>query len=171
MVMVTMSLWQDVASCPYIKPTYMVSKQNFCMSSDPQVAHTDFDPLVCKQAKNILYVAFALCCKEGSMLMIWTKDCYRTKENRMYYCHFYLYIPYGVMLYLPGDVIHAGDFCFSRQPTNDFSNECVHFYICDGNDTNTLADALDNKNHNKHEAEYVPDPVILSHIKEKLIDC
>ena len=170
MVMVTKSLWQDVSSCPYMKPTYMVSKQNFCMSSDPQVAHTDFDPFVCQQSKNIPYVAFAPCCKEGSMLMVWTKDCYETKENRRYYCHFYLYIPYGVMLYLPGDVIHAGGFCFGRKPTNQLSNERVHFYICDGNDSNALADALDNKNHNKHEPEYVPDPEILSRIKERLVE-
>jgi len=33
------------------------------------------------------------------------------------------------------------------------------FYICDGNDTNMLADALlDNKSHNKHEPKYAPEP-------------
>jgi len=73
MVLMAMLLWQDAASCLYIKPTYMVSKTNFYMSSDPQVAHTDFNPLVCQQVKNIPYIAFTLCCKEGSMLMIWDK--------------------------------------------------------------------------------------------------
>jgi len=95
---------------------------------------------------------------EGLMLMIWTKDCYHTTETKMYYSHFTLFITYGVMLYLPGDIIHAGGFCFGRKVRNDFNNECIHFYICDGNDTKTLTDALDNKNHNKHKPEYVHKP-------------
>jgi len=48
MVLMAMSLWQDAASCLYIKLMYMVSKKNFYMLSDPQVAHTDFNSLVCQ---------------------------------------------------------------------------------------------------------------------------
>jgi len=72
------------------------------------------------------------------------------------------------MLYLPGDFIHTGGFCFGRKVRNDFSNEHVHFYICDGNNTNMLADALDNRNHNKHKPKYVPEPQLLSCIKTRL---
>jgi len=54
MVLMAMLLWQDGASCPYIKLMYMVSKKNVCMLCDPQVAHTDLDPLVwLPAAKNI----------------------------------------------------------------------------------------------------------------------
>jgi len=45
-------------------------------------------------------------------------------DGNEYFCHFYIYIPCGSILFLYGDTVHAGSF---------YSNQHIHFNICNGN--------------------------------------
>jgi len=78
--------------------------------------------------------------EDGCMLLIFPEK-YKTgkpvpNEKPEQY---YLYIPYGLALILPGHVVHAGRFCFGQStksneasPKNisQFTNHCLHFFLC-----------------------------------------
>ena len=105
------SFWKDETCAPMLKAMYMVSCIILHLPSVPQVAHTDFHDCVCKDAKNKPYIAFAPACPKGCMLLVWMKDKY-VVSIKEYYHHFYIYIPCGSILFLPGDTVHAGGFSF-----------------------------------------------------------
>ena len=67
------------------------------------------------------------------MLLVWTKEKYTGKDEKEYFCHFYVYIPHGSILFLPGDTVHAGGFTFGRTTGKEYTNHRIHFYICNGN--------------------------------------
>jgi len=60
-------------------------------------------------------------------------------------------------------------FCFGQHSGNAYSNQCIHFYICNGNgnplDAITLCDAISNRNHICDGAEYNPEPEALALIQ------
>jgi len=100
------------------------------------------------------------------------KEKYLVSGNE-YYCHFYICIPCGSILFLPGDTVHAGGFSFGRVTGKEYSNQHIHFYICNGNgeDDASLRDAMNGKNYNYYLPEYVPEPGTLSIIQSCLNDC
>jgi len=53
------------------------------------------------------------CIEDGMMLLVLTKE-YKQwqKVPEDHHAQHYLYIPYGMLLILTGNVIHAGEFCF-----------------------------------------------------------
>jgi len=154
-----------------LKPTYMVSRMVSSLPSVPQVAQTDFDVGVCNAVTHKPYISFAPVCPEGCMLMVWTKETY-TENGKDYFRHYYIYIPCGSILFLPGDTIHAGGFSFGCVTGKEFSNQCIHFYICSGNGCDVLSriDAENGMNFNYHAPEYVPEPGPLSVIQARLND-
>jgi len=44
--------------------------------------------------------------------------------------HLFLYIPRSILLFIQGDVTHAGDFCFGQTKGQVETNHCLHFYCC-----------------------------------------
>jgi len=126
------SFWKDETCIPMLKAMYMVSHIVLHLPSVPQVAHMDFHDCVCNDAKNKPYVAFAPACSEGCMLLVWMKDKHLVSGNE-YFCHFYIYIPCGSILFLPIDTVHAGRFSFGQVTGKEYSNQHIHFYICNGN--------------------------------------
>jgi len=126
------SFWNDETCIPMLKAMYMVSHIILHLPSVPQVSHTDFHDHVCKDAKNKPYIAFAPACPKGCMLLVWMKEKYLVSGNE-YYCHFYIYIPCGSILFLLGDMVHAGGFSFGCVTGKEYSNQHIHFYICNGN--------------------------------------
>ena len=137
------------------------------MPSVPQVVHTDFDDSVINGAKHKLFVAFALALSEGCMLLVWMKDLY-VANNQEYFCHFYVYIPYGSIVFLPSNMVHAGGFTFGQHSGKEYTNQCIHFYTCNGSgsDDKTFQDAINGKNYNYHALEYVPEPGLLAIMQE-----
>jgi len=88
----------------------MVSRMMSSLPCIPQVAHTDFDVSVCRAAKSKPFIAFAPVSNEGCMLLVWTKEKYTGKDEKEYFCHFYVYIPHGsicsflAILYMQADL-------------------------------------------------------------------
>ena len=168
------SMWDDPSAVPFIHPTYLVSKLVNDSPSVPQVAHTNFNPKVCKAARTKLFIALAPAAKEGCMLLVWTSDTYKFSSH-IYNSHYYLHIPFGNIIYLPGDCVHAGGFCFGRTEEKAFTNERVHFYICDGSgihqsNKDTISDALNGYNYNCYGPEFKPEPATLATIQGQLND-
>jgi len=84
-------------------------------------------------------VAFTPMHEDGCMLLVFTpkyKKWQKIPEDQE--AQYYLYIPYGLGLILPGDVVHAGGFCFGRPMTyarkpkskSKFTNHHLHFFLC-----------------------------------------
>jgi len=168
---VAYTFWKDESCLAMLKPTYMVSRMVLTLPSVPQVAHTDFDDSVVNGAKHKLFVVFALASSEGCMLLVWTKDLY-VANNQEYFCHFYVYIPYGSIVFLPGNMVHAGGFTFGQSSGKEYMNQGIHFYICNGSgsDDKTLQDAVNGKNYNCYAPEYVPEPGLLAIMQQQLND-
>jgi len=110
----------------------------------PQTAHTDFEAdavdMTMTNLKVSPLIAFTPMWEDGCMLLIWTKE-YRRWQNLSHDkpAKYYLYIPFGTLLVLPGKVMHSGGFCFGhifQSDTNDnssiwrFSNHRLHFFLC-----------------------------------------
>jgi len=93
-------------------------------------------------------------------------------NNQEYFCHFYIYIPYGSIVFLPSNMVHAGGFTFGQSSGKEYTNQHIHFYICNGSgsDDKTLQDAVNGKNYNYHAPEYVLEPGLLAIMQEQLID-
>jgi len=168
---VATGFWNDDTCVAMLKPTYMVSRMMSSLPCIPQVAHTDFHVSVCRAAKSKPFIAFAPASNEGCMLLVWTKEKYTGKDEKEYFRHFYVYIPHGSMLFLPGDTVHAGGFTFGRTTGKEYTNHRIHFYICNGNgDDATMHDAENGMNYNHYSAEYKPEPGPLSIIQGRLND-
>jgi len=111
-----------------------------CLPQDP---HTDFNVDMVndtyKQMLLKLMIAFCPLHQDGCIIMIWIDD-YKPfqGDRRDIPGEFYLYIPFGVLLMLPGDIMHAGGFCFSGdghsiglpEHLKDFTNHRLHFFLC-----------------------------------------
>jgi len=98
----------------------------------PQKAHTDYNPNVMKwERKNFncySCIGITPLHPDGCMIFVWTEgmrkksrtveeirfDEKRSKKNiDPKPGQYFLYIPKGTMLILPGDTIHAGGFCLA----------------------------------------------------------
>ena len=91
--------------------------------------------------------------------------------RRSIFRHFYVYIPHGSILFLPGDTVYAGRFTFGHTTGKEYMNHHIHFYICNGNgDDATMQDAENGMNYNHYSAEYVPEPHTLSIVQGRLND-
>jgi len=141
------SFWNNEIHVPMLKAMYTVSHIISHLPSVPQVAHRDFHDYVCNDAKNKPYIAFAPACPKGCMLLVWMKD-KNVVNGKEYSCYFYIYIPCGSILFLPGNMVHAGGFSFGNVTGKEYSNQRIHFYICNGNgdDDAPLQDAKNGKN-------------------------
>jgi len=158
------SFWKDESCTAMLKPTYMVSRMVLSLPSVPQVVHMDFHDSVVDEAKHKPFIAFALASTEGCMLLVWTKDWY-VANNKEYFCHFYVYIPYGSIVFLPSNMVHVGGFSFGQSSGKEYMKQHIHFYICNGSgsDNKPLQDVVNKKNYNYHAAlEYVPEPGLLA---------
>jgi len=73
----------------------------------PQVPHFDFTDRVLEEHRNKLYIAVTPLTKAGSYLQVWPIREERSPGE-------VIFIPFGVLLILPGDTIHGGGFqsCF-----------------------------------------------------------
>jgi len=126
---VAKSFWKDETYVPMLKATFMVSHIISHLPRVPQVSHTNCDDHVCNNAKNKPYVAFALACPKGCMLLVWTKEKYVVNGNE-YFCHFYIYIPCGSIWFLPGDMVHAGGFSLGKsQEKNTAISTSISIYV------------------------------------------
>jgi len=84
----------------------------------PQEPHQDFKGSVLTQYRNSLYLGLTPLSESGSYLQVWP-------PKRPGMPGFILYIPYGVLLILPGHTVHGGGFLSDYQ-TLDLR---LHFYI------------------------------------------
>jgi len=84
------------------------------LPSVPQAAHTDFEYSAVDKAKHKPFIMFTAALTEGCMLLVWTKDLYIMANNLGIFCHFFIYIPYGSIVFLSSNTIHAGGFTFSQ---------------------------------------------------------
>jgi len=110
----------------------------------PQVGHTDYSEKSVKLTEQEVgvkpLVGFTPMHEDGCMLLIFPdkfkkgKPVPNAKPEQ-----YYLYIPYGLALILPGHVVHAGGFCFGQStkatvasPTDisQFTNHRLHFFLC-----------------------------------------
>jgi len=111
-----------------------------CLPQDP---HTDFNiGMVQDTYKNMLLkpmIAFCPLHQDGCIIMIWVDDYKPFQGDRKDYPgEFYLYIPFGVLVMLPGDITHAGVFCFAGdgqgiglpEHLKDYTNHRLHFFLC-----------------------------------------
>ncbi len=109
----------------------------------PQTAHTDYTSEQIGETFDALKVnpliAFTPMHEDGTMLLIWTDKYKRWQilaENQP--AKYYLYIPFGTLLILPGHVVHSGGFCFGNVFGNEnipkrlwnFKNHRLHFFLC-----------------------------------------
>jgi len=110
----------------------------------PQVGHTDYTEASVLETEMEVGVkpciGFTPMHEDGCMLLIFPQKYKKGKpipnEKPEQY---YLYIPYGLALILPGHVVHAGGFCFGQStksneasPKNisQFTNHHLHFFLC-----------------------------------------
>ncbi len=109
----------------------------------PQTAHTDYTSKQIAKTFETLKVnpliAFTPMHEDGCMLLIWThgyKKWQKLAENQP--AKYYLYIPFGTLLILPGHVVHSGGFCVGHVFENEnipkrlwnFKNHRLHFFLC-----------------------------------------
>jgi len=104
---------------------HMVARMVSSLPSVPQVAQTDFDKTVVDEAKHKPFIAFALALSEGCMLLVLMKDSYMA-NNQQKFCDYYIYIPYGSIVFLPGNTVHAGGFSFGQSTGKVYMNQHVH---------------------------------------------
>jgi len=132
-VWTTKCFWKDKTSVPLIYPTYMVSKIVSGTHVHLQKAHSDFNPMVCKATVSKPLITFAPACPEGSMLLLWSNDWYTTKNQETYNKHYYFYIPFGSIVYFPGNTIHTGFFVSKEnQEAITATKEFIFTFACNG---------------------------------------
>jgi len=76
--------------------------------------------------------------QDGYIVLIWV-DYYNAfqPDCKDLLREYYLYIPFGVFVILPGNITHAGGFCFSGkvqgmglpEHLNDFTNHRLYFFL------------------------------------------
>jgi len=114
--------------------SYLVSDLGDVRDNYPQKAHVDLLPDITetewKEMKIKSLIGFTPINEDGMMLAVWIDNMpkkYRSKEEikedeerlkrDMYVApsQYFMYIPRGVFIALPGDTIHTGGFCFGRK--------------------------------------------------------
>ncbi len=159
---------------PHIKDfQYSTSFLFSCLSSVrdniPQLAHMDLKSEITQAEYDLIQtksmIGFTPINEDGMMILVWTEGTPKTyrdqdqidednkrEEEDIYVTpgQYFLYIPRGVFVALPGDTIHAGGFCFGKKipcPSNKnaiknskkkqpkveehyFQNQSLHFTIC-----------------------------------------
>jgi len=84
-------------------------------------------------------IAFTPMNKDGFMLLIWVPNFAKWQgKPKGSPGKYYLYIPYGTLVFLPGDVVHAEGSCFgggikvqkdTTKCSQKFTNHCLHFFL------------------------------------------
>jgi len=84
-------------------------------------------------------IAFYPLYQDGCIVLIWV-DYYNEfqPDCKDLLGEYYLYIPFGVLVILSGNITHAGGFCFSGEGQGiglleyfkDFTNHQLHFFLC-----------------------------------------
>lgn len=109
-----------VASAISVAPQDIELKGSYLKSLGyaPQEAHQDFESTVLSEYREQLYLALTPLTESGCYLQVWL-------PNHSGSCGKILYIPYGVLLILPGDTVHGGGFLADYQSLD----LRLHFYI------------------------------------------
>jgi len=175
------------------KVSFLFSKLTDTRDNTPQLAHTDFSEECMIAHKNSIkvkpMVGFTPINPDGMMLLVWTKQevKYKTKKQKIEQDpnvkkrgQYYLYIPFGTFLLLPGDVYHAGGFCFGSKMSGpgipkthkDFTNHRLHFLFCPS--VTAIADVNEGVNDVIHEdhpenQDLFPDDDIMKKLKKCLL--
>jgi len=115
-------------------------------------------------------IAFCPMNEDGCMLAIWT-DGYNSWQKRDNLPgQYFLYVPFGVLIVLPGNCRHAGGFCFGGNNNSKlmpeshvlYMNPRLHFFFCPNQktlDEMTADEVLDNQNNNEDKNNlYVDTP-------------
>lgn len=94
----------------------------------PQKAHTDFGDKIVQATVEETGVkpciGFTPMHHDGSMLLVYVN----TAEEGGIPDQYYLYIPFGVLIMLPGDTVHAGGFGFGDFLGNEIQNPFFTFH-------------------------------------------
>ena len=185
----------------------------------PQEAHQDHDSdITAVELQSIgieSMIGFTPISQDGMMIVVWTHgqpkkyrsqekidlDVKRKSENEeVAPGQYYLYIPRGVFVALPGSTIHAGGFCFGKKeplpvhpskkkgrpkkdptktlktsPDEMFQNHHLHFsFLCstEAHDAATADTKISVIKEKKPEYfdDYLPDPNIMNILFECLLD-
>jgi len=205
---------------PHIKDfQYSTSFLCSCLSSTrdniPQLAHMDLKSDITEaefssiQTKSM--IGFTPINEDGMMILVWTEGTpkkYRDQgqieednkreEEEIYVTpgQYFLYIPRGVFVALPGDTIHAGGFCFGKkdlcpssknatknsrkkQPKVEehyFQNQRLHFTICFSkkavNDVSyDTSITVINENEERFKNDFKPDEETMNILFKYVLDC
>ncbi len=171
--------------------SFLFSKLTPTRDNTPQLAHTDFTDSCIKQTFKKINVkpcvGFTSINPDGMMLLVWTKEKakYKKKEDRNDASkkkrgQYYLYIPFGTFLIIPGNVYHAGGFCFGSKLNGpgipnthkDFTNHRLHFFFCPSMLSVADVNLGDNeviKEDNPENHDLFPDPVIMDKLNKCLL--
>jgi len=111
-----------------------------CLPQDP---HSDYNVEMVKDMYNSMLlkpmIAFCPLHQDGCIMLICVDDYNAFQlDHKDLPGEYYLYIPFGVLVILPGDITHAGGFCFSGEGQDiglpdhlkDFTNHQLHFFLC-----------------------------------------
>jgi len=153
--------WDNKTNLMEYETVFLFSELNETRDNIPQKAHVDLtEELINFEdlkfgAKSM--IGFTPINPDGMMILVWTDGrpkkhrtkveikqdhARRAKDFPITPGQYFLYIPCGIFVALPGDTIHAGGFCFGRKwpcPTNSnrkrnnvhyFQNHCLHFTFC-----------------------------------------
>jgi len=126
--------WDHKSSIMEYETVFLFSELNETRDNIPQKAHVDLgDDLMQFEEKNIgakSCIGFTPINPDGMMILVWTDEKHKKfrtleeinqdhirKAKDIYVVpgQYFLYIPHGVFVALPGDAIHAGGFCFGRK--------------------------------------------------------
>lgn len=83
-----------------------------------QLPHVDFAEKDLQKLRDKIYIGLTPLSCAGSFLQVWTGDEYGDQGE-------IVYIPFGYILLLPGDTVHAGGF----QSCSDNLDLRIHFYV------------------------------------------
>jgi len=197
--------------------SFIYSKLSETRDNVPQEAHQDHDSDVTSfEVKSMgieSMIGFTPISEDGMMIVVWTHgkpkkyrsqdkidlDLKRQSENEeVAPGQYYLYIPRGVFVALPGSTIHAGVFCFGKKeplpvhpskktgrsktdpnetlktsPDEMLQNHRLHFsFLCSkkAHDFATGETKISVIKEKKYFDDYIPDPNIMKILFECLLD-
>jgi len=181
------------------KPSFIFSELTAERDNIPQKAHMDYDPNVMKWERENLQcyscIGITPLHPDGCMIVVWTEGIrkkFRTTEEIEFDekrskkkinpkpGQYFLYIPKGTMLILPGDTIHAGGFCFGSRleypsaKNIQFQNHRLHFFFCCSEEAVTNANGKKNTiiadNTRICYDDFKPDDTVMQDLFENLLD-
>ena len=153
--------WGNKTNFMQYETVFLFSELNETRDNIPQKAHVDLSEDLIEFEESKIgaksLIGFTPINPDGMMLLVWTDGrpkkhrtreeikqdhARRAKDIPVTPGQYFLYIPRGVFVALPGDTIHAGGFCFGRKwqcPTKNnrktnnvhyFQNQHLHFTFC-----------------------------------------